>query len=298
MGAMAWAGVLLLWAPPSAAASPVRVVVSIRPVHALAAALLEGVGTPRLLVAGADSPHGYQLKPSERAALEAADVIFLLDPQFETFLTGALQDLPDSVRVQPLSRHPDIALLPMRGASRHADGHRHAATDYHIWLNPRYAQAMAATMAVTLSERYPAYAGRVKENLAALTQRLQALDAELETVLAPVQARPFMLFHDGLQYLEVRYGLYSAGAVTLHPEQAPSARRVQDIRETLARAGVVCAFTEPQFPSRLMETVTEGTQVRSAELDYLGSSLTEGAALYPAMMRTLAATMRQCLSAP
>ena len=41
------------------------VVTSIKPIHSIASAVMEGVGTPYVLVDGASSPHGYALKPSQ-----------------------------------------------------------------------------------------------------------------------------------------------------------------------------------------------------------------------------------------
>ena len=46
-----------------------RVVASIKPVHSLVAAVMEGVGTPDLIVGGSASPHAYALKPSQAQAL-------------------------------------------------------------------------------------------------------------------------------------------------------------------------------------------------------------------------------------
>jgi zinc transport system substrate-binding protein len=44
-----------VWAHQHAAP---QVVVSIKPIHSLVAAVMEGVGQPQLLIKGAGSPHG------------------------------------------------------------------------------------------------------------------------------------------------------------------------------------------------------------------------------------------------
>ena len=54
---------LLAWAQPASAAP--RVVVTIKPLHGLVAEVMAGVGSPRMLVKGAASPHVYALKPSD-----------------------------------------------------------------------------------------------------------------------------------------------------------------------------------------------------------------------------------------
>ncbi len=44
---------------------PPHVVASIKPVHALVAGVMEGVGSPGLLIQGNASPHAYTLRPSD-----------------------------------------------------------------------------------------------------------------------------------------------------------------------------------------------------------------------------------------
>ena len=46
-----------------------NVVVGIKPIHSLVAAVMENVGTPRLLIRGGASPHSYSLKPSDKFSI-------------------------------------------------------------------------------------------------------------------------------------------------------------------------------------------------------------------------------------
>ena len=54
----------------------IKVVASIKPVQSLVAAVMQGVGSPTLLVQGAASPHTYALKPTDAEALSNADLVF------------------------------------------------------------------------------------------------------------------------------------------------------------------------------------------------------------------------------
>jgi hypothetical protein len=69
-GAMLAAALLITAAPAHA---ELKVMVTIKPIHALVAQVMEGVGTPALLVQGAASPHTYALKPSDAKALNHAE---------------------------------------------------------------------------------------------------------------------------------------------------------------------------------------------------------------------------------
>ena len=49
-----------------------KVAVDIAPVHSLVARVMDGVGTPDLIIQPGASPHEYILRPSEAAALQNA----------------------------------------------------------------------------------------------------------------------------------------------------------------------------------------------------------------------------------
>ena len=76
----------VLSASVATAEADINVVASIKPVHSLVAAVMEGVGTPSLIVEGAGSPHTYALKPSQAGNLQNADLVFWIGDRLETFL--------------------------------------------------------------------------------------------------------------------------------------------------------------------------------------------------------------------
>src|SRR5262245_24363696 len=70
---------------PARAAGDTKVVVTIKPLHALVAQVMAGVDAPELLVKGTASPHTFTLRPSEVRALNAADVFFRMSETVEPF---------------------------------------------------------------------------------------------------------------------------------------------------------------------------------------------------------------------
>ena len=90
--------VALVCAPLRASAEPgLKVVVTSKPIHALVAGVMAGIGAPKLLVSGAQSPHTYALKPSDAAATAQADVVFRLSAQVEPFSARLFSSLPEAV---------------------------------------------------------------------------------------------------------------------------------------------------------------------------------------------------------
>jgi len=303
---------LLLALAQSAAHANLDVVVTIKPVHGLVAAIMEGVGTPYLLLDSTASPHTYAMKPSDVRRLGKADVIVRVSRQLEVFLTKPLSLVSKKSRIVTIDEEtPGLTLLELRKGGdfethAHADEHArhddhghadgHPAHDTHVWLDPRNAKAIARHLGNVLAEALPSAAERLKSNGRALADRLDALDAALAEELAPIASRPFLVFHDAYKYLEKRYGLSVAGAVTISPEAPPSARRLSSIRARAAKAGVVCVFAEPQFAPRAIAAIVEGTGIRQGTLDPNGAALAAGAMHYFALMQGLARDLRSCLS--
>ena len=83
----------------TAAASDLKVVASIKPVHSLVASVMDGIGTPDLIVRGAASPHGYAMKPSDARSVSNAHAIFWIGPGLEGFLEKPLKTLGGGARV-------------------------------------------------------------------------------------------------------------------------------------------------------------------------------------------------------
>ena len=86
----------------SVAQADISVVASIKPVHSLVAGVMEGIGTPNIIVDGAGSPHSYSLKPSQARELQDADAVFWFGHGLETFLEKPIEALSSNAKVVEL----------------------------------------------------------------------------------------------------------------------------------------------------------------------------------------------------
>lgn len=290
-----------------------RIVVTVQPVHALVAGVTGGVAQPKLLLPGGASPHSFALKPSQRRALQEADLVVWVGEALETFFARTLASAAPTQRVLTLLHSPGVVAYPVRrGDAFAADTaaedaheepaqpgtgvHAHAALDPHVWLSPSNADAIVGAVTAALIDIDPANASRYRDNATRLQARIAALDAELAQTLAPVRDVPYIVFHDAYQGFERHYGLRAVGAVTVSPQRTPGAAHLRALRARIAQLGVRCVFSEPQFEPRLMQTVVQGTGARSGVLDPLGVDLIPGENAWFEIMQRLAASLRSCLS--
>ncbi|CDN90879.1 zinc ABC transporter substrate-binding protein ZnuA [Agrobacterium tumefaciens] len=317
------ASVAIAAAASGATAAP-NVVVSIKPVHSLVAAIMQGVGEPQLLVEGAASPHTYNLRPSNARTLQKADLVFWVGPGLEAFLEKPLEALTSKATVVELEDAKGLEKLPFReggpfeahdhgeeehgehdghaekaGTHDHAhdhDDHEHGAYDTHLWLDPANAKAMAQEIETALIAADAGNAATYQANTKKLIDDIDALDTEIVETVKPVKDKPFIVFHDAYQYFEHRYGVKTAGSITVSPETLPGADRVSQMQEKVRQLGATCVFAEPQFEPKLISVITEGTAAKSATLDPEAATLEPGPDLYFKLMRGIAASLKDCLS--
>lgn len=335
----------LFFSTAFSAQADVNVVTSIKPVHSLVAAVMEGVGEPGLIVEGAGSPHTYALKPSQAQQLENADLIFWLGHELEAFLEKPLEAIAkDAKSVELLDAH-DLIKLEFRAGgafdahehgdeddhtehnektekahdhsdhkddhSEHEHGahedekaeeahtheeHEHGSFDPHVWLDPVNAKALVHEIEEALVEIDPDNATKYEMNAQALMKSLDTLVAEVSKEMEPFKNKGFVVFHDAYQNFENRFGLSAIGSVTISPEIMPGAERISELQTKVRELGATCVFSEPQFESRLVSTVVEGTQAKSGVLDPLGTSIEDGPALYFTLIHNMATSFKTCLS--
>lgn len=327
------AAVAVLALGQAARADVPDVAVDIAPVHSLAAKVMEGVGSPDLVVRPGASPHGYAMRPSEAAALERADVVFFVSHNLTGWFEEALEPLAGDATVVELleaegstewPKREDALFLPHSHDDDHdahdheegheheeghdhaeehdhAEGHDHAedhdhdAVDPHAWLDPENAKLWLDVIAETLAEADPDNAAAYRANAAEGQAGIDAASEQVKDILAHAQAGAFFVHHDAYQYFEKRFALAASGSISGGDAAQPGPKRIAALREAVEGLGVVCVFSEPQFNAGLLHTVFEGHELRQASLDPLGTKLEPGPALYPQLLVQMASDVAECL---
>ena len=317
----------ILWALSSlgvsAANADVSVVTSIKPVHSLVSGVMQGVGSPTVIIEGAGSPHTYSLKPSQATQLQDADLVFWMGDELEPFLVDAAQNIARNAELVNLFDSHGLKKIRFReggmfdehddhddhakddhddhGHDKHAkddhDDHGHGEFDPHVWLDPINAKAIVHEIEEALVKADPKNAKKYEANAVRMAGKLDQLVTELRAQLQPVQGKGFIVFHDAYQYFEQRFGVAAIGSITVSPEVMPGAERVKDLREKIRDLRATCVFSEPQFEPKLVRTLVDGTGAQTGVLDPLGSSLTKGPDLYFELVREMARSLKECLSA-
>jgi ABC-type Zn2+ transport system substrate-binding protein/surface adhesin len=269
--------VLLASAASAAAAEAPKVVVGIKPVHSLVAALMKGVAEPALIVEGATTPYGYTLDAGDRRALEDADLVVWVGPELEPYLQRPLADAGTGTRVMELLADENFKVLPRRDDMERRDP--------FIWLDVRNVEVMVDELFATLVAVDPAHEAAYLENRRTLKVAMARLDREFEYGFRAVAAGEGFAYHDTQQYFEQAYAFKVRGFVAPEPGARADAARLLQVHAQLAAREKSCFFVEAGLPQDRLSLITQGTGARVAELDSFATGFAAGPDLYGKMMR-------------
>ena len=145
---------------------------------------------------------------------------------------------------------------------------------------------MLASIRDELSRLAPEQAELFQRRYAAYAAEVQALDAELRTLLAPLQGRAFLVFHPAWGYFAASYGLQQVPIE--HEGKAPGARALAALIAQARAEGIRVVFVQPQFDRRQAQQVAQAIGGVVIAVDPLAPD-------YVANLRRVAQQMAQAL---
>jgi len=302
------------------AKAELKVVTSIKPIHSLASYIMDGVGSPGLIVDGYNSPHSFQLKPSHAKMLEQADIIFWIGEDLENFLEKPLDTIAKKAEKIELLEIKNIKKLKFRERNifeeheehddhghdakkeehddhghdakkeEHDDHeeHGHGEYDPHIWLDPINAKIILNEITEHLIENDSKNTSTYNSNL---TKALAKIDKLIIDVITETNKNlSYVVFHDAYQYYENRFNVNILGAMTVNPDVMPGAEQIHEIHEVIEHDNVSCILSEPQFNPDIIKSIAKDTSVKTGVLDPLGANLKPGKDLYFDLIRNMSAS--------
>ena len=283
----------------------VKVVTTIKPIHSLVAGVMDGLGSPSLIVDGSNSPHNFSLKPSHAKMIEDAEIIFWVGEDLETFMIKPLESIANNATKVSFMDLDSIIKLKFKEENilevegydddhddddhdKHADGE----FDAHIWLDPKNAIEIVNEIAKTLSLKDPNKKNVYYSNAEKLNHSLNELIEKIN--LSINKDARFIVFHDAYQYFEKRFDVSSAGALILNEEALPSAKKVSEIHKIIKKQNINCIISEPQFNPNIIKSIAQDSSILTRSFDPLGSSFDTNKNLYFEMILSLSNSLKDC----
>ena len=310
-------GISLLFSSFSAHAdvsTDIKVVTTIKPLHSLISRIMETRGEPQLIIEGTNNPHTFVFKPSHAKMIEEADIVFWIGEDLEAFMEKPLNSLAKDTKKIAFMDSESIEKLKFREENifddhddhddhdghddehddhaGHHDGHNHGEFDAHIWLDPENAKEMVKIIRDELIKIDPEGQRQYSVNTAGATLELDNLINNVEKELS--KDISYIVFHDAYQYFETRFGVKSAGALTLNPDVLPGAKQIADIQDLISDKGIKCIFSEPQYNPKIIETLGNDMNISTGVMDPLGAFIDPGPTMYVELINGIANSIKEC----
>lgn len=313
--------VLLSFGSPAvhAASTELNIITDIAPIHSLVSMVATDNTEVGLLIQPAQSPHAFSLKPSQRRALDKAQLVILLSDAFTPSLHRYLRNADNDRSVLILSQShgtahthknegnvslheeiPDTKHVTTKStplASQIEADHQPSydlENDLHTWLDPENAIEWLDKIAEALIHIDPEHSEQYELNAASAKQQLSTMHIELKRALEPVRAESYIVYHDAYNHFAKSYVLQRPIAIALSDARSPGAAKLRTIQAHAATAR--CAFSEVLHDESIVDMVTQHLPIKRAILDPTGTNQALGKSLYPKLIRVMAQRFIDCLS--
>ena len=231
---------------PAADDGRLRVMVSILPQEEFVKAVGGEHVNVTVMVPPGREPHTYAPTPSQMMSLERASLYFEVGAglEFEMVWMQRFVELNSDMLVVNGSK--DVHLMKM------GDG---GMTDPHIWLSPKNAMTMVQNLYHGLIKIDPRNASDYENNTRSYLQRLDRLDENISAALAPLENRNILALHPAWGYFADEFGL-TQRAIEENGKE-PTALGLAEILDFARRYNVSVVFAEPQFSTRMADSIAE-----------------------------------------
>ncbi len=209
------------------------------------------------LLAPGTSPHLFEPTPADTMAVASSDLFVCVGLGLEHWVEKL-------VHAQSGSGPKVVRLGETLPRSELISG------DPHVWLDPALAAEMVQHLAKAMAELDPQNASAYTQRARQYAQTLKDLAAECARMLSNLPSRRVVTYHPAFTYLFRRCGIEVVATIETSPGQHPSAAELAEIARIMRRTGTKVVCIEPQFPSKLAETLAAEVGAKIVLLDPLG----------------------------
>lgn len=278
---------LMLWCLLSSAGqAEISIVTSIEPLALIGKAIVGDQGSVISLVDPRQSPHEYSMRPSDRIAIQRANLLVWVDPAFELYLTDIFNAQSRNKKLITFSSLQNIALAYEPSGE----------LDPHMWLNTRNAALLADAIATAASELETESAPYFQENLARFNDSLLAVERDIVSNFAANGRNAYAVYHSAYRYFEDQFGLRHAIALLRNPEIQPNVQEIMQVRKSVRELTPKCLLTEFDSSPAIIDTMLGGVEMEMPIIDTLGFSVTSDANGYVNLLSNLAQQFKECIN--
>ncbi|ARU56256.1 ABC-type Zn2+ transport system, periplasmic component/surface adhesin [Oleiphilus messinensis] len=249
-----------------------------------------------VLLPPGSNPHFYQLKPSDITKMKNAKEVFWIGEGFEVYLKKVFT--AHQIRNTTIEALAGVELDDEPHTHHDQNGAIHKLSeqghqDPHLWLDPYLMLDIIPEVRSRLSKFYPESAGAFAKNSEQTTTAINLLIEDYTTQFKSESSRPVFSAHDAFRRLSDRLGFTLVDSFADSAEKKPGIGHLKRMQEKIRALEKVCFLEELGTTSFYTKSIPAETDVKRAQIDLLGQTLT-GTATYPEYLAQLLSTLREC----
>lgn len=198
--------------------------------------------------------HDYSLSTKDLKTLNSADIFVINGAGMESFLDDVIDEYSD---LKIIEASNGISLIE--------------DTDHdvnpHVWVSISKNIEEVSNIAKELSAFDPNHASEYEANADAYIAKLENLRTEMHAALDNVNNKDIITFHEAFPYFAEEFNLNIAGVIEVEPDSEPSAKEVENIISIINEKNIKALFTEPQYSSKIADTIAKETGASIYTLD-------------------------------
>ena len=195
----------------------------------------------------------------------------------ESFLDGIISQYPN---LEIVDATKGLSLLEDDTHSHDDHDHDHDTEDEHsedddhdheynahVWVSVTGNIDEVKNISSQLESLNPENKEAYESNTNTYVAKLEDLKNEMHEELDNLPNRDIITFHEAFPYFAEEFNLNIAGVIEIEPDSEPSAKEIEEIINTVKEKNITALFTEPQYSSKVAETIATETGATVYELD-------------------------------
>lgn len=189
--------------------------------------------------------HDYQMSPSDRRAVQEAELILINGAGAESFLNGIV----DEAKCVDTSAGLDLLCTDHDHGEGEVD-HLHEEYNEHVWLSPARYIAQVGAVRDALMRLDPEMAQVYSANAADYQIQIAAIQQQMEALAETLKGCPCVLFHDSMAYLAADLGLDVRLTLSVEGESGLSAADLKEVEALAAEEPNLLLLYDTQYAIR------------------------------------------------
>ena len=224
------------------------------------------------LMSANQDPHTYSVIPSNRQAIEEAQLVLYDGYKFAPSLEKLVNTSIESPKVAVYEEAVPNPLM----------GHHHGEEvepDPHVWYDVQNTIKSVEVIKNHLAQVNPTEADFYTDSAQQFEAQLVKLDSWIKEQIAtiPPSQRTLVTTHDAFKYYAQAYGLNSSEALQgLSTAEQPTATQVKELVNKVKSAKVPTIFAEVAGNDRVITTVAREADINVSQQELLAGGLGEG----------------------